>query len=134
MPGQKKWCDGELYCGWGQTTCKADGKWDDSCIELADGRRPATACACYFFIFNEKCCETPDCIVPAGTSGQLCQYSGGKLCDACNPDQPSCAAGAKCVVLDEQAFCGQACGASAPCPTGYNCTKSQCVPAKLTCL
>jgi hypothetical protein len=135
VPGTKRWCDGEIYCGWGQQVCLPTGKWDGKCVELSDGRRPNTLCACLHEYFEEKCCETPDCIVPAGTNGTDCKsYAGGKLCDPCNPQKPNCTEpGAKCVVLAGQSFCGRGCSATQPCPAGYVCKSSQCIPTKLSC-
>ncbi len=142
IPGQKKWCDGEQYCGWGQVTCRPDGTWEEICMELSDGSRPNTTCGCYNFYFEEECCETPDCILPAGTDGQICGKSGGQLCDYCNPENPECAeAGAECIIAFGSAFCGRACSAAAPCPSGFHCIPyisgsnfgSQCMPFVNTC-
>lgn len=152
IPGTKKWCDGLVYCGWGQMTCKADGTWPTKimngkvvydCKELSNGARPNTMCACYFFYFNGDCCERADCIVPQGTQPQVCAKSPGKLCDYCNPQTPECVgAGNHCVVTNKgESFCGQQCGLLQPCPNGYNCkalnTKSgtlhQCVPNDSSC-
>lgn len=147
VPGQKKWCDGELYCGWGQVECTAQGTWkreasgELECLERADGRVPNTTCACYYFFFDEKCCETPDCIVPKGTNGQLCPKSPGKLCDYCNPHNPECLPGGLCVVALDETYCGRDCSAAQPCPAGYSCTLllqklkfvHQCVPNDGSC-
>jgi len=150
VPGEKMWCDGLQYCGWGQVVCDANGFWKRKgflglggldCQELSDGTRPNTPCACFFTYFNPKCCETPDCIVPAGSTGQICGPSAGGLCDYCTPDKPTCAGG-QCVILSSgETFCGQTCSAAAPCPSGYQCTKVsssgastyQCIPTKLSC-
>ncbi|MCC6751942.1 MAG: hypothetical protein IT371_30085, partial [Deltaproteobacteria bacterium] len=76
IPGQKMWCDGEQYCGWGMVECLADGKWKSKlvngrrvidCQERSDGKRPNTPCACYNVYFEPKCCEQANCILPAGT-------------------------------------------------------------------
>lgn len=154
VPGTKKWCDGNAYCGWGQVTCGADGKWKTKvdpktgktvldCAELADGRRPNTKCACHFYYWNKDCCETPDCIVPPGTNGQLCPASPGKYCDYCNPLKPECKnAGSKCIVTsNNETYCGLDCSGGKPCPTGASCQKLQvdsqyvwqCVPTDLSC-
>ncbi len=137
VPGQRRWCDGELYCGWGQQECTPEGAWPESCVELADGRRPNTACACYHYTFEESCCETADCIVPPGTSGTLCTGGGGKLCDPCNPAQPSCKEpGGVCLVVAGQSFCTRGCSAQQPCPSGFLCAQAgggHCVPQTLTC-
>ncbi len=136
VPGQKKWCDGEIYCGWGQTTCLSTGKWDPKCVEQNDGRVPNTACACYHYYFEPSCCETPDCVIPAGQNGQICSYGSGKLCDPCNPNQPNCTEpGGKCMVLAGGAFCTKGCTGmgQGTCPTGYTCMMSQCVPQTWSC-
>jgi hypothetical protein len=154
-PGVKMWCDGLQYCGWGQVVCGPDGKWkrkgmlaflgigELDCQELSDGSRPATTCACYHTYFNPKCCETPDCIVPAGSNGQICPQSAGNLCDYCNAQKPGCQTpGGECVVtVSGETFCGQGCGGGAGCPAGYKCmnmqTKNgptaQCMPSDLSC-
>jgi hypothetical protein len=152
--GAKMWCDGLQYCGWGQVMCDpATGKWKTKnvggkeildCQELSTGERPNTVCACYHFFFNPGCCERPDCIIPAGSNGQICPPSKGGLCDYCNPlTQGDCkATGAKCIVTNNhETFCGQLCSASAPCPSGYNCmvvklqvgNTNQCVPTDFSC-
>jgi hypothetical protein len=152
-PGQKMWCDGEVYCGWGQVVCGPDGMWKRKgflglggldCQELADGRRPNTVCACYHTYFNEKCCETPDCIVPPGANGQICPASPGALCDYCNAQaEGGCVeAGGHCIVTNSgETFCGKGCSSAQPCPPGYDCMSlsttsgptTQCVPADLSC-
>jgi hypothetical protein len=137
VPGQRRWCDGELYCGWGQQECLAEGVWSESCVELADGRRPNTACACYHYTFEESCCETSDCILPPGTNGSLCDHGAGKLCDPCNPAQPKCSEpGGRCLVVAGQSFCTRSCSAQQPCPAGYLCAQAgggHCVPLSLSC-
>jgi hypothetical protein len=152
VPGTKRWCDGYVYCGWGQMTCLPDGTWPTKwqngkkiydCKELSNGGRPNTLCACYHFYYNGDCCERPDCIVPQGSKPQICGKSPGKLCDYCNPQTPECnEGGAKCVVTNKgEAFCGRGCSLLTPCPAGYTCkklsTKSgsfhQCVPADNSC-
>ena len=137
IPGQKRWCDGEIYCGYGIQVCAPDGTWDETCTERADGKRPSTVCACYHFYFNPQCCETPDCIVPSGTDGQICPASQGGYCDYCNPQQPECKAG-KCIVTPQnEAYCGQDCAGGKPCPAGSACKgvdgKVQCVPTDGSC-
>ena len=153
--GEKLWCDGLQYCGWGQVQCDpATGKWKTKiingkevldCQELASGERPNTVCACYHFFFNPTCCERPDCIVPTDSKGQICPASAGQLCDYCSPmAQPSeCKeSGAKCIVTNNhETFCGRLCDASKPCPNDYMCmtvklqvgTTNQCVPADFSC-
>jgi hypothetical protein len=149
-PGTKMWCDGLQYCGWGQVVCGPKGYWKRTgflglggldCQELPDGRRPNTKCACYHTFFNKKCCETKDCIVPAGTNGQICPKSAGKLCDFCNPLKPECTNG-KCVVTNSnETYCGQSCSSSNNCPQGYMCmsmkvkggSTMQCVPTDYSC-
>lgn len=154
--GEKMWCDGLQYCGWGQVDCDpATGKWrtklNDAgqtildCQEsMAGGKRPNTTCACYHFFFNPACCERPDCIVPPGTNGQTCPASKGGLCDYCNPQASECSEqGAKCIVTNShETFCGRLCGNSSPCPNGYTCmvvklsgnqSTNQCVPADYSC-
>lgn len=147
------WCDGLVYSGWGQVECDpATGMWKAKVVNgktyidcresLAGGKVPATPCACYHFFFNPACCETPGCVVPAGSSGQICPPSPGELCDYCNPLNPGCKPDAKCIVTNShESFCGQSCE-SAPCPAGFNCmsiklktgdTTQQCVPADLSC-
>lgn len=154
IPGTMKWCDGNTYCGWGQTTCGPDGKWKTKldpqsgqmvldCWELPDGRRPNTKCACYFYYWNKDCCENPDCIVPPGTNGQICPLSAGNYCDYCHPLNPECkGVGAKCIVTtNNETYCGQDCAGGKPCPGGSSCQKlsvdSQyfwlCVPNDLSC-
>jgi hypothetical protein len=140
VPGTTIWCDGSTYCGWGQMTCPPNGTWPSlaACKELPDGRRPNTPCACYHFYYNPMCCETPDCVVPAGSNGQICPESAGKLCDYCNPLKPECESGAKCIITtSNESFCGQPCSASNPCPSGYTCKGSnkgsQCYPSDGSC-
>ncbi len=151
VPGQKMWCDGVIYCGYGQVVCGANGTWKTKpgtneldCVELANGARPNTVCACYFYFFNPECCETPDCIVPPNSSGQICPASKGGVCDYCNPEKPECAGGSVCVVTAKyETFCAQGCGAGKSCPSGYSCVliesgpafyKSwQCLPADQSC-
>jgi hypothetical protein len=151
-PGDKMWCDGLQYCGWGQVVCGPDGKWKTrlpfglgglDCQELADGRRPNTQCACYHTFFKPECCETPDCIVPQGTNGQICPKSPGHLCDYCNPMNSECVdPGASCIVTtSNETFCGRGCSTAQPCPGGYKCftyqsqngVTSQCVPEDHSC-
>ncbi len=136
VPGQKQWCDGALYCGWGQRSCLSSGMWSAQCVELSDGSRPSTPCACYFFMFNAQCCETPDCVVPSGTSGQICEYPSGELCAPCRPEQPACSEpGGECVVLDSsEAFCSKGCSSAVACPPGYHCHDNLCVPESGTCV
>jgi hypothetical protein len=144
IPGQKRWCDGKLYCGYGQQICLPSGVWDPNCVELPGGQRPNTVCACYFFYFNKDCCETPDCLVPPNQpNGQICPASKGNYCDYCNPQNPECkGAGAKCVVTPKsETFCGEDCTGGKPCPVGAMCTPVQsggknywqCIPADQSC-
>jgi hypothetical protein len=151
VPGTKKWCDGMQYCGYGQVTCGTDGKWErtlfglgpENCLELANGQRPATMCACYFGFFNKECCETPDCIVPPNTSGQICPASAGQLCDYCNPMKPECQGiNNVCMILPTyETFCTQPCSNNNSCPSGYQCIPSDlggqtvfgCVPNDQSC-
>lgn len=151
--GERLWCDGLIYCGWGQVECDpTTGKWKmktvnnkqmlDCTEKKAGGKVPSTVCACYHTYYNPGCCERSDCIVPPGTSGQVCKPSPGKLCDPCNPMNPECkGAGAKCVVTNSnETFCGQDCS-SKPCPAGYTCVTAQqkgvffkqCIPADGSC-
>ena len=151
-PGTKMWCDGKDYCGWGQVTCKPNGQWPSEivngekallCKELPNYRRPNTTCACYHFFYKPECCERPDCIVPAGTNGQICPKSPGKLCNYCNALKPECQeAGAKCLISDSyETFCGRLCASNSQCPAGYRCagvklkvgTTKQCVPVSGSC-
>jgi hypothetical protein len=150
---EKMWCDGLVYCGWGQVDCdQATGTWKVitkngktmlDCQEgMANDKVPNTVCACYHFFFNPSCCERPDCIVPPGTDGQKCPQSAGKLCDYCNPLKPECTeSGAKCIVTNaHETFCGRDCS-SQTCPGGYQCmtvklkvgTTKQCVPSDMSC-
>jgi hypothetical protein len=142
LPGDKRWCDGVVYDGWGLQVCSPAGEWGQ-CQEET-GQRPNTLCACYFFYTDFRCCERPDCVVPAGTNGRLCPPSGGRLCDYCDPDKQECRdPGARCVVYtsSHESFCGQPCSATQPCPAGYTCTpvgpasdkSEQCVPADKSC-
>jgi len=153
--GEKMWCDGLQYCGWGQVMCDpktnkwktkldSNGKEILDCNELATGERPNTVCACFHFFFNPSCCERPDCIVPPGTNGQICPASAGGLCDYCNPQKSECKeAQAKCIVTNaHETFCGRLCSTTAPCPNGYQCmvvklnggqSTNQCVPADYSC-
>jgi len=151
--GERKWCDGLTYSGWGQVACDpATGMWKtvvingktmEDCDEaLAGGKVPDTVCACYHFYFNPTCCEQTGCVVPPGTSGQLCKKSQGQLCDHCNPLAPECVEpGARCIVTNShETFCGRDC-TSATCPGGYACmtvklkvdTARQCVPSDFSC-
>ncbi len=151
--GQRMWCDGLVYGGLGQVQCDpATGKWKSKMVNgkkwidcsesLAGGKRPNTVCACYHFFFNPACCEQIDCVVPPGTSGQICPPSPGKLCDYCNPLKPECSEpGAKCINTNtHETFCGRDC-ATQKCPSRYTCmtiklqigTTKQCVPNDLSC-
>jgi hypothetical protein len=152
--GEKMWCDGLTYCGWGIVLCDENtGTWTTRVLngrkildcqeDLAGGMVPKTLCACYHFYFNPSCCERPDCIVPEGTSGWVCPKSEGKLCDYCNPRNPECSeAGSKCIVTnDHETFCGSDCSNSKSCPSGFTCmevklktsTVFQCVPMDYSC-
>jgi hypothetical protein len=141
VPGQKMWCDGALYCSWGVVECQTSGMWkrnsggEIDCIELSSGARPNTKCACYNFYFNEACCETPDCIVPSGSSGQICGKSAGQLCDYCTAKASECVGtGAKCLVTtSHETYCTRSCSSSNPCPSGYNCQGSYCRPSSGHC-
>jgi hypothetical protein len=153
FPSEKRWCDGLQYDGWGLVDCDpSTGKWKTTivngkstldCQESTGGRRPNTICACYHFFTNFTCCERTDCVLPAGTQGQICPASKGGLCDFCNPlvkgecKEP----GAVCVVTNShESFCGRDCSSSA-CPAGYNCltvkqqvgTAKQCIPSSFSC-
>jgi len=151
--GERMWCDGLVYCGWGQVECDvATGTWKTTIVNgktmldcdenMAGGKVPNTVCACYHYFFNPSCCERPDCILPPGTKGQECPKSQGKLCDYCNPLSPECAEpNAKCIVTNaHETFCGRDCSTNA-CPGGYTCmtvklkvgTTQQCVPADMSC-
>lgn len=152
LPGTRAWCDGLMYSGWGQVRCLPTGRWDTktvngksvvNCQELADGRKPATLCACHHHYFNPQCCERVDCVVPVGGQGQVCPASQGRLCDYCSPAKPECTgASALCVVTNSlETFCGQQCSDKAGCPAGYKCMKvklkvgstMQCIPSDLSC-
>jgi hypothetical protein len=110
---------------------------------ITGGKIPDTLCACYHFFFSSYCCQREDCVLPKGTSGQVCPASAGNICDYCDPQQlGQCAeAGAFCVVTQaSETFCGKDC-ASTPCPTGYTCMSvqaktgvvQQCVPSDMSC-
>lgn len=151
--GERMWCDGLDYCGWGQVKCDEktntwetetlpDGRVVLACHELKDGSRPHTTCACYHTFFNASCCERPDCLVPQETLATpfICPASPGCLCDYCNPqkDGQCKEAGAQCIVTNShETFCGRSCDpVNKPCPTGYTCTAIkpktgviyQCIP------
>jgi hypothetical protein len=153
LPGEKKWCAGTLqYDGWSIVECNpVKMKWNMiftgsgyayDCHELSEDRRPNTMCACYHFYANSSCCETPDCVIPAGTDGQICPPSPGNICDYCNPQKSECKEpGAKCLVTNtHETFCGRDCSTQV-CPTGYVCqtitlqtgTAHQCVPDDFSC-
>jgi hypothetical protein len=153
-PGQRMWCDGLTYSGWGQVSCDpATGMWKTvvhngkkmlDCQSLSDGRRPNTLCACYHYYFNPICCERVDCVLPPTVTGQICPKGGGKLCDHCNPMLKECAEpGAACLVSNaHETFCGRDCASDgASCPSGYTCmmvkqktgTTKQCVPSDISC-
>jgi hypothetical protein len=156
LPGQKRWCSGLDYDGWGTVECDPEtGRWLTKlgssgqevldCHSRSDGRRPSTLCACYHFYFNAACCERPDCIVPEGSAGQLCPASAGQLCDYCTPSNPECAEeGSRCVITNRlETFCGRVCEPGDPgaCPRGYRCEEykmqagvtHQCIPEDLSC-
>ncbi|MCC6746058.1 MAG: hypothetical protein IT371_00280, partial [Deltaproteobacteria bacterium] len=109
----------------------------------SDGKRPNTPCACYNVYFEPKCCEQANCILPAGTDGQLCGKSAGQLCDYCNAQKPECTGtGAKCLPLPGgQTICSRSCSKQNPCPTGYDCVPifsggafgNVCIPKGGTC-
>lgn len=151
--GQRLWCDPEDECGWGQVECDpATGTWEMTTVDgkpalacqgsLAEGRRPDTPCACYHYSFKADCCETPDCLVPPGTTGQICAPSPGKLCDYCDPVNPECTEpGGMCLMIKtSESFCVRGC-ADGGCPVGYKCidvtnpsgTTKQCVPEDMSC-
>lgn len=155
LPGDRMWCDGPVYDGWGQVECDPKtGMWKTTIINgksmidcqeaLADGHRPNTVCACYSFFTHFSCCERLDCVVPAGTQGQICPPSSGELCAHCNPLASECVEpGARCITTNAmESFCGRDCSSN-PCPSGYTCmdidTKGsedstrQCVPEGLSC-
>jgi hypothetical protein len=150
-PGQRMWCDGPI--GWGQVECDLATKtWKTTIVDgnllldcqesLAGGKVPDTVCACYHALFNPSCCERVDCVVPEGTTGQVCAPSPGQLCDYCDPMKPSCGGpDATCVTTNaHETFCGASC-TSQPCPAGYTCmtvklqagTTKQCVPSDMSC-
>ncbi len=151
--GEKMWCDGETYCGWGQVECDpktntwrthldASGKQVLDCKELSDGRRPNTLCACYHFYFDPVCCERPDCLLPAGGTGQLCPPSKGQTCDYCAPKQSECQGAARCVISNShETYCAPLCGAGKTCPAGFLCVPFKeggvstfvCTPADASC-
>jgi hypothetical protein len=154
--GEKMWCDGLQYCGWGQVSCDTTtGTWKTTtvngkkvldCVELSSGIRPNTTCACYHYFFNPACCERPDCIVPSGSSGQVCKASAGQLCDYCNPlNSGECkGSNAVCIVTNShETFCGQYCDptSASACPSGYKCmtvkqkvgSTNQCIPSDYSC-
>lgn len=149
LPNQKRWCDGIETCGFGIVECdSATGKWKRTtkngktildCHEAPDGRRPNTECACHFTWWNEDCCETPDCILPEGTNGQICPASPGEQCDYCNPENSECTSGKKCYLSQQtgENFCAIDCSTTKQCPTGTKCTISPkgflCMPTAGTC-
>jgi len=69
----------------------------------------------------------------------------GKLCDACDPGQPSCSEpGGLCLIVnDAESFCTRPCARKGTCPDGYECVKvqvingsatpDQCVPVSRSC-
>ncbi len=136
-PGTRMWCDANSYGGWGQATCLPSGKWK---TVTQNGKQ---ICACYHFYFSGACCERPDCVVPAGSKGQVCGKSSGKLCDPCNPMNPECSGKeSKCVVTSaHETYCGSLCDVTADCPTGYKClavkmkvgSTKQCIPTDYSC-
>jgi hypothetical protein len=151
---ETRWCDGLQYCGWGQVKCDpATNTWATKivngvkmldCQELGDGRRPNTVCACFHFYYNPSCCERPDCIVPAGSNGQLCPPSKGGLCDYCNPqkDGECKEPGGTCIVTNShETFCAKECSGASDCPADYNCQEVtlqngstfQCIPMDFSC-
>jgi len=154
-PGQRRWCGGLVYDGWGQVECDAaTGRWRTKlssagqtvidCRETGDGARPDTACACYHFFFDATCCERTDCVLPDGTSGASCPASAGALCSECDPTGKDCQEpGARCIITNQhETFCGRLCSTDAPCPAGYACmtiklagnqTSEQCVPTDFSC-
>lgn len=155
--GEKMWCDGLDYCGWGQVECDpATNSWKTeelpngqvvlACHELEGGGRPHTTCACYHTFFNASCCERPDCLVPDEflNNPQICPASPGCLCDYCNPQKSECKeAGAECIITNShETFCGRSCDpVNKPCPEGYTCTPLkpktgslyQCLPNNSSC-
>jgi len=154
QPGERRWCDGLQYDGYGQVACDpATGRWREKmgpngqavldCVELANGERPNTVCACYHFFFSPACCERPDCVLLPGESGAICPASKGQLCDYCNPQKPECKeSGAQCVITNSyETFCARACSSDEPCPPGYQCmvvklktgTTNQCIPSDFSC-
>jgi hypothetical protein len=153
-PGQRRWCEGLQYSGWGQLTCLPSGRWPTKtvngkqvldCQELPNGRRPDTLCACYSFYPKLDCCERVDCVVAlrddGAESSQLCPQSEGKACDYCNPQKPECkGSDSQCLLTNiGEAFCAEPCGPAKSCPQGYTCETIKnrpldyCVPADLGC-
>jgi hypothetical protein len=152
IPGQRRWCDGLVYGGWGQAECDSAGKWKMKTVNgkkmldcqesLGAGQIPVTPCACYHFFFNPLCCQRDDCVLPMGNVGQTCPATAGGLCDPCNPLKPGCKeVGAQCLVTNaHETFCGRDCATKA-CPPDYTCmtvklkvgTSKQCVPQDFSC-
>lgn len=151
QPGDRRWCEGNMYSGWGQVHCGPDGKWRTRVVngkKLLDckdsAHRPYTPCSAYYYFFNPMCCEREDCVVPPEVKqGLLVLGSAGELCDHCSPSKPECVgAGAKCIVTNaHETFCGRSCDDATPCPAGYKCLEvklkqsstHQCVPADYSC-
>jgi len=148
VAGVQRWCDDHVYCSWGKQTCLPSGDWGP-CVEptvtregIAD--RPATACGCRYFYFNDACCEDqtdrngdgdPDCIIPSDHAAPACP-SDGSLCSYCDVHGDCGGPTDACLFArDGYALCGQDC-TSAGCPAGYGCqaiatssgTLHQCVP------
>lgn len=149
-PGTELWCT-RPQGGWGLVSCGDDGRWPGrwapkqgrrllDCQPTPDGRVPDTACACYFTAkANSACCERSDCLVPRGGLGRRCEASPGAFCDECDPQQPSCANGALCLLENSgESYCTLGCAQQA-CPPDTTCSaisataSLQCVPTDRSC-
>lgn len=151
-PGTRRWCSDAVYDS-GSQTCGPDGLWGP-CVEprvTSEGfsERPATACGCRYFYFDEDCCEDQrdrdcdghaDCLIPDDWVAPACE-SDGSLCSYCDAHSDCGGPADRCLFLrDGYAFCARDC-TETPCPDAYLCqeipvpggTVHQCVPRSETC-
>jgi hypothetical protein len=133
--GAKQWCDGPLYCGWGQQTCVnflGILVWG-RCAET--GTIPAsptnafvTDCACMNSSqFTHQCCDPEHCAVTGERPVTDCGTGPGAFSrltrfSACKPDETDPSTGFVCADLGRRGnILTQVCDAQRPCPKRSTC-------------